>query len=333
MEDSIVMSTNISLSRNIDNYPFPHKLSESESTVIINKIKKILTDSEDLSCEDLVLANIKDISDIEKNALIERNIISKSFSKSDKGALLSNKDKSINVLINNEDHINIKVCKKDLDLDEAYEVANNIDDIIGENIDYAFNKDIGYLTSCPVNAGTGLKVSVIVHLPILSLQDKIDSYYNIAQKIGANIKGIDSEKSNTLGSMYELYNQCTFGMSEKNIIESIKSLAKDMILKEDEARNKLKEESSIELEDKIFRSLGILEKSRIISAYEAMKHLSNIKLGIDMKYIDDINIEKIDSLMKGLKPGLRLTMTSRDSDIERASYLREEFTLANRKKI
>ena len=210
---------------------------------------------------------------------------------------------------------------------------NNIDDIIGENIDYAFNKDIGYLTSCPVNAGTGLKVSVIVHLPILSLQDNIDSYYNIAQKIGANIKGIDSEKSNTLGNMYELYNQCTFGMSEKNIIESIKSLAKDMILKEDEARNKLKEESSIELEDKIFRSLGILEKSRIISAYEAMKHLSNIKLGIEMKYIDDINIEKIDSLMKGLKPGLRLTMTSRDSDIERANYLREEFTLANRKKI
>lgn len=332
MEDSIVMNTQISLSRNIDNYPFPHKLSQSESDIITNRIKSILLDSKGICNEDLIFQNIKDISDIEKNMMLERHMITRNFANNDKGALLVNKDKSINVIINNEDHISIKVFKRDFQLDEAYEVIDKIDDIIGDKLDYAFNKDIGYLTSCPVNAGTGLKVSVIVHLPVLSLQDKVENYYNIAHKIGANIKGINSEKSNTLGSMYEISNQTTFGMSEKNIIESIKSLTKDIVCKEVEARKILKEQSSIELEDEIYRSLGILEKARIISAYEAMKHLSNIKLGIEMDYLKEINLDKINNLMRGMKPALRLMSLNRESDIERGSYLREEFTFANRNK-
>ncbi|MEG0180999.1 MAG: hypothetical protein RR657_03840 [Peptostreptococcaceae bacterium] len=332
MKDSIVMGTQVSLSRNIDNYPFPHKLSQSESITIINKIKDILLDSKDQCNEDLVLKNIEEISDIEKNTMIERRIISSPFSKNNNGALVCNSDKSIDIIINNEDHINIKVYKEGLNLDEAYDITNKLDDIIGDKLDYAFNDDVGYLTSCPVNAGTGLKVSVIVHLPILSLQDKVEDYHNIAHKIGANIKGINNEKSNTLGSMYEITNQTTYGRSERNIIESVKSLTKDIIVNEIEARKNLKEYSSIETEDEIFRSLGILQNARIISAYEAMKHLSNIKLGLEMDYIKDINSEKINSLMLGTKPALRLLSSSMESDIDRASYMREELTLANRNK-
>lgn len=332
MEDNIIMNTQVSLSRNIDHYPFPHKLSESESMVIVNKIKSILIDSKELSHEGLVAEKIKDISYVEKSSMLERHMINQEFANSNKGALLFNKDKSVNIIINDEDHINIKVYKKDFQLDEAYEVANYIDDVIGNQLDYAFNEDIGYLTCCPIKAGTGLNISVLLHLPVLSLQDKIDSYYNIANKIGLNIKGINSENSNTLGSMYRISNQSNFGISENNIIESIKSLIKDIISKEEEARDKLKQQSSIELEDEIFRSLGIIEKARIISSYEAMKHLSNIKLGIEMEYIKDINIEKIDNLMMGIKPALKLMLSSRESDIDRATYLREEFTLANRNK-
>ena len=285
MDDNIIMNTEISLSRNIENYPFPHKLSESESMIIINKIKNILLDSEELKDQDLIAKNIKDLSNIEKDNMLSRHMIKEEFSNSDKGALLLNKDKSINIIINDEDHINIKAYKTEFQLEEIYKVVNCIDDIIGNKLNYAFNKDIGYLTCSPVNAGTGLRVSVILHLPVLSLQDKIDSYYSIANKIGANIKGINNDKSNILGSMYEISNQTTFGMSENNIIESIKSLTKDIVNKEEEARESLKQQSSIELEDEIFRSLGIIEKSRIISSYEAMKHLSNIKLGIEMEYI------------------------------------------------
>lgn len=333
MEDNIIMGTKVSLSRNITNYPFPHKLSQSESQVIVNKINNIILKSENLFNENFITYNMREISQIEKNTLMERGIISNKFSKSDIGSIIINKNKTKVITVNDEDHVKIHIYEDKFNIDETFIVANQIDDILGSKLDYAFNDKLGYLTSSPINVGTGLKASVIVHLPILSLQKKIGTYSNIAHKLGLNIKGICNEKSNILGNMYEISNQSTIDKTEKNIIESLKSLTKDIIKREKESRILLKMEASIELEDEIYRSLGILQNSRIISSFEAMKHLSNIKLGIEMDYIKDINIEKIINLMKGMKPALRLMsqMTS-DSDIKRADFLREEFTLANKNK-
>ena len=282
MEDSIIIGTKVSLSRNINNYPFPHKLSQSESQVIANKINNIILESEDLFQEDFIAYNIKDISQIEKNTLIERNIISNKFSTNDIGSIIINKDKTKYITVNDQEHIKINIYENKFNVDEAFIIANKIDDILESKLDYAFDDKLGYLTSCPVNAGTGLKASIIVHLPILSLQRRVDTYSNIAHKLGANIKGICNEKSNILGNMYEISNQSVIGRSEKNIIESLKSLTKDIITKERESRTLVKMEASIELEDEVYRALGILQNARIITAYEAMKHLSNIKLGIEM---------------------------------------------------
>lgn len=333
MEDNIIMGTRVALSRNITNYPFPHKLSQSESQVIANKINNIILKSENLFHENFITYNMSEISQIEKNTLIERGIISNKFSKNDIGSIIINKDKTKVIIVNDQDHIKITIYEDEFNLDETFIVANKIDDILESKLDYAFDDKLGYLTSCPINVGTGLKASSIVHLPILSLQKKIDTYYNVAHKLGLNIKGICNEKANILGSMYEISNQQVVGKSEKNIIESLKSLTKDIITREKESRILLKMEASIELEDEIYRSLGILQNSRIISPFEAMKHLSNIKLGIEMDYIKDINIEKIINLMKGMKPAFRIRsqMTS-DSDTKRADFLREEFTLANKNK-
>ena len=333
MEDNIIMGTRVALSRNITNYPFPHKLSQSESQVIANKINNIILKSENLFHENFITYNMSEISQIEKNTLIERGIISNKFSKNDIGSIIINKDKTKVIIVNDQDHIKITIYEDEFNLDEAFIVANKIDDILESKLDYAFDDKLGYLTSCPINVGTGLKASSIVHLPILSLQKKIDTYYNVAHKLGLNIKGICNEKANILGSMYEISNQQVVGKSEKNMIESLKSLTKDIITREEESRILLKMEASIELEDEIYRSLGILQNSRIISPFEAMKHLSNIKLGIEMDYIKDINIEKIINLMKGMKPAFRIRsqMTS-DSDTKRADFLREEFTLANKNK-
>lgn len=333
MAGRTIMSNQIVLSRNITNYPFPHKLSQSESEVITDKINNIILESDDLSQEDFIAYNIKDISQIEKNILIERNIISNKFSTNDIGSIIINKDKTKCIIVNDQDHIKIKIEEDKFNVEEAFIIANKIDDVLGSKLDYAFDDKLGYLTSCPVNSGTGLKVSIIVHLPILSLQRKIDNYSNIAHKLGANIKGICNEKSNILGSMYEISNQSVIGRSEKNIIESLKSLTKDVIAKEEKSQTLVRMEASIELEDEVYRSLGILQNARIISAYEAMKHLSNIKLGIEMDYIKDINMDKIISLMKGIKPALRLRLPiTSDSDTKRADFLREEFTLSNRNK-
>lgn len=333
MEDNIIMGTKVSLSRNITNYPFPHKLSQSESQVIVNKINNIILKSKNLFNENFITYNMREISQIEKNTLMERGIISNKFSKSDIGSIIINKNKTKVITLNDEDHVKIHIYEDKFNVDETFIVANQIDDILESKLDYAFNDKLGYLTSSPINVGTGLKASVIVHLPILSLQKKIDTYSNIAHKLGLNIKGICNEKSNILGNMYEISNQSTIDKTEKNIIESLKSLTKDIIKREKESRILLKMEASIELEDEIYRSLGILQNARVISSFEAMKHLSNIKLGIEMDYIKDINIEKIINLMKGMKPALRLmSQITSDSDIKRADFLREEFTLANKNK-
>lgn len=333
METSIIMNTQVELSRNIIDYPFPHKLSKSESQIIVDKIKDIVLKSEDLFEEDFILYNIVDISEIEKNILIERSIISDEFSTSEVGSLIINKDKTKCIIINDQDHIKIKIKEDNYNIDDAYLVANKIDDIISEEIDYVFDDKLGYLTSRPSNAGTGLNVSVKIHLPILSLQRRIDTYSNIAQKIGVELKGIYNKNSNILGYMYEVSNQSIVGKSERNIIESVKSLTKDIIKKEKECRNLVRLEASIELEDEVYRSLGILQNARIISSYEAMKHLSNIKLGIDMDYIKDVNINKINDLMNGMKPVARLISSiPSNNDVKRADFLREEFSLANKNK-
>lgn len=219
MEDSIIMGTQIALSRNITNYPFPHKLSQSESQVIANKISNIILESEDLFQEDFIAHNIKDISQIEKNTLIERNIISNKFSTNDIGSIIINKDKTKCIIVNDQDHIKIKIYENKFNVDDAFIIANKIDDILESKLDYAFDDRLGYLTSCPINAGTGLKTSIIVHLPVLSLQRKVDTYSNIAHKLGANIKGISNEKSNILGNMYEISNQSVIGRSEKILLK------------------------------------------------------------------------------------------------------------------
>lgn len=331
MKDSIIMGTQVSLSRNIIDYPFPHKLSESESIYITNKINKIIKYSPKLQEENFILKKMNDITNIEKTTLVEMNIINKKFANNNNSSILINKDKTKCLLINGDDHIEIKIFRNDFDLDETYKSANEIDNLLEEKLEYAFDEKIGYLTCCPENAGTGLKISVILHLPVLYLQKKLETYYNIGHKLGINIKGIINEKSNTLGSMYEISNKNIIGRSEKNIIESLKSITKDIITKEIETREILKIEASIELEDEIYRSLGIIQHARIISAQEVMKHLSNIKLGIEMNFINDINLEKVNNLMKGMKPSLGVRgLLNSNSDIKRANFIRNEFTLANR---
>lgn len=333
MEDNIIIGNNVALSRNISNYPFPHKLSQTESQVISKNINNIIQENKDLSEDNFNLYNMKELSEIEKVVLVERQIISNKFANSEIGSIIINKDKTKCILINDEDHIKIKVYEDKFNMEEAFNIANKIDDILSEKIDYAFDDKLGYLTCRPINAGTGLKATVVVHLPILSLQNKVDMYSNIAYKLGADIKGVSSEKSSRLGNLFEISNKSIIGRSEKNIIESIKSLTKDIKMKENESRLLVNIEAAIELEDEIYRSLGILQTARIISAKESMKHLSNIKLGIEMGYIDDISIEKVINLMTGMKPVMKLmSPITSDSDIKRAEFLRNEFTLANRNK-
>lgn len=326
MEQSAVIKSKVEISRNLNGYSFPHKLSNQESEIIIEKVKNILSKSK----YDFILCKANNLSQNEINLLEERELINGEFLASSNGALLFNDDKTICILINGLDHIKIQVIGYN-GIKELYSVASEIEDILEEDLEYAFDEYLGYLLTCPANVGTGLIVTNIIHIPAVEKLNRIDDYYKIAHKIGVNFKGVYGRTKYVLGSLYKISNSIMIGRSEENIIQSVESISRDLTKREFESRNILKNLKKIELEDEIFRSLAILSNARVLTNSELMKYLSDVKLGIEMGYIDDVNLEKIIKFMTGKQPYLKIISAFDDEDkVERASYIRREFSLANR---
>ena len=326
MEQSVVIKSKVDISRNLNGYSFPHKLSSREADIIIEKVNNILSSSK----YDLILNKTRELSQIEIDSLLERELVDGDFLASENSAVLVNYDKTICILINGLDHIKIQVVGYN-GIKELYDIANEIDDELESHLEYAFDKDLGYLTTCPVNVGTGLKVTNTVHIPAIQILKQVDEYYKIAHKIGINFKGVYGKTKSILGSLYQVSNSITLGRSEENIIQSVESISKDLSKREYEGREVLKNVRKIDLEDDVFRSLAILSSARVITNTELMRCLSSVKLGIEMGYIEDVSLEKIKKLMTGRQPYLKVISAYDDEEkIKRASYIRREFSLANR---
>ena len=294
--------------------------------MIIEKVNNILSSSK----YDLILNKTRELSQIEIDSLLERELVDGDFLASENSAVLVNYDKTICILINGLDHIKIQVVGYN-GIKELYDIANEIDDELESHLEYAFDKDLGYLTTCPVNVGTGLKVTNTVHIPAIQILKQVDEYYKIAHKIGINFKGVYGKTKSILGSLYQVSNSITLGRSEENIIQSVESISKDLSKREYEGREVLKNVRKIDLEDDVFRSLAILSSARVITNTELMRCLSSVKLGIEMGYIEDVSLEKIKKLMTGRQPYLKVISAYDDEEkIKRASYIRREFSLANR---
>ena len=326
MEQSVVIKSKVDISRNLNGYSFPHKLSSREADIIKEKVNNILSSSK----YDLILNKTRELSQIEIDSLLERELVDGDFLASENSAVLVNYDKTICILINGLDHIKIQVVGYN-GIKELYYIANEIDDELESHLEYAFDKDLGYLTTCPVNVGTGLKVTNTVHIPAIQILKQVDEYYKIAHKIGINFKGVYGKTKSILGSLYQVSNSITLGRSEENIIQSVESISKDLSKREYEGREVLKNVRKIDLEDDVFRSLAILSSARVITNTELMRCLSSVKLGIEMGYIEDVSLEKIKKLMTGRQPYLKVISAYDDEEkIKRASYIRREFSLANR---
>ena len=326
MEQSVVIKSKVDISRNLNGYSFPHKLSSREADIIIEKVNNILSSSK----YDLILNKTRELSQIEIDSLLERELVDGDFLASENSAVLVNYDKTICILINGLDHIKIQVVGYN-GIKELYDIANEIDDELESHLEYAFDKDLGYLTTCPVNVGTGLKVTNTVHIPAIQILKQVDEYYKIAHKIGINFKGVYGKTKSILGSLYQVSNSITLGRSEENIIQSVESISKDLSKREYEGREVLKNVRKIDLEDDVFRSLAILSSARVITNTELMRCLSSVKLGIEMGYIEDVSLEKIKKLMTGRQPYLKVISAYDEEDkVGRASYIRREFSLANR---
>jgi protein arginine kinase len=259
-------------------------------------------------------------------------LISPNLTESKKGAVILSENEDISIMVNEEDHLRIQCLFPGLQLIEALHVANTLDDWIEKKVDYAFDEKYGYLTSCPTNVGTGLRASVMMHLPALVITQQISRIVPAINQLGLVVRGIYGEGSEAQGNILQISNQITLGKTEQDIVEDLISVVSQVIERERAAREILIQQSKIRLEDRVFRSYGILANSRIIQSKEASQCLSDLRLGIDMGIIENVSRSILNELMILTQPnflqqyaGKELGPDERDS--RRAALIRERLKL------
>ncbi|MBO5005305.1 MAG: protein arginine kinase [Clostridia bacterium] len=299
-ESDVVISTRIRLARNIKEFEFPNKYSKEESKNILEKLEEI-TPSLGYG---LKFLKLEDIDDITKISLIEKHLLSPEFAMSkeiNKGILI-NDDENICIMINEEDHIRMQVFSAGLDLENLLNLSIEIDEKLENLVNYAYSNKYGYLTSCPTNVGTGMRASVMVHLPALTATGNIGKVLQAVNNFGMNIRGIYGEGSQSQGNVYQIFNNQSLGISEQEIIKNVKAITEKVIQQERLARKYLGKKQ-IDLENRVYRAYGLLLYSSKLSSEECRRLLSDVKLGTDLGIIKELNDMQVNKLQLYTKPG------------------------------
>ncbi|MBR5535014.1 MAG: protein arginine kinase [Clostridia bacterium] len=329
-------SGRVRLARNLKTIPFPSRMNADMAREVIDKVWDALS-----SCalkDTLKIIKSEDCDKTLLASLSEKHLISPDFLKGTlpRGVIIS-EDETISIMINEEDHIRIQVFAQGSSLDDAYDTADKIDNLLSEKLDIAFSEKFGYLTACPTNAGTGMRASFMLHLPALTMSNSISSVLTWANKLGLAVRGIYGEGSKAKGAFYQLSNQITLGATEKDIIQRVNLAAEELMKKEEMVRNTLFENNRIRLTDKCMRSYGILSNAYALSSEEAFSLTSDVLLGISLGIINNITTQKLsDTLFLTLPSSLAQSGKLTDSDpvtrdVLRAQYFRENLNMGKRK--
>ncbi len=325
-DSDIVMSSRIRLARNLAEFPFISKASQNDRT----EIEKHLRDKiGSLQAEgETLYLRVNELGGLDRQFLVERQLISRELADSDgTRAVAIDSQEQVSLMINEEDHLRIQVMHSGLDLHSAWEQINHLDDLIEEKVTYAFHPRLGYLTACPTNVGTGIRVSVMMHLPALVLTRQIDKVFRSLQKISLAVRGMYGEGSQAMGDFYQISNQVTLGRTELELVEQVGDVIPVVIDYERKAREFLIREGRQNIHDQISRAYGILRNAQTISSEETMHLLSKLRLGVNLGFIDDLRIPDLNRLLVETQPAhlqkLRgAELESADRNIERARYLR-----------
>ena len=306
-QNDIVISTKIQLSRNIEKVPFLEKLPVADGRKNAEKVYSSIKDK--LESNEFKLYEVWDKEKSSFTEYIDKHLISEKLLKnSDKASFILNNDETISIMINEEDHIKIQCMTSGLNLEEVLENVVSIDEKIEENIKYAFDEEFGYLTSNLQNIGAAMKVHVLIHLPAITMSEEIENISKRLNNKGLEIKGLYLEGSNVLGNIYIISNKASLGITEEDIIDTVKEEVLKLIADEYKFREILTGKCKYELEDKIYRALAILQHAVLLDFKEAVDLISNVRLGIEL-YILSINKERLNKLIVNIK----------DSSIESAA--------------
>ena len=328
VDSDVVVSSRIRLARNLDELPFPNSMDRESSEKVIDAVRSAL---EKYGNESFHYLDMEKVSRLETSVLLEDHLVSREFCEQSgtHKMLITDETSNLAVMLNEEDHIRIQTIYAGFAINEAYERANAIDDCITKGVNLAFDETLGYLTSCPTNLGTGLRASVMLHLPAISASGYIKSLISLMTKIGLTVRGLYGEYSEAKGQLYQLSNQVTLGICEKDTLEKLTSAVLQIAAKERELRKTLSLEENISFQDKLWRSYGVLVSARKMTADEAAELISNVRLGAQSGIIPALAEKNLIKLLIEIMPAHMIERNNEasDSDIRdklRADYIREK---------
>ncbi len=295
--EDIVLSSRIRLARNIKNHPFPNKLNENQGKDIVKKVEEAFYLSPEIE-ERFDTIYLWQNDDISNQSYLEKHLISrKLIMNSSEAAFILDKDETVSIMINEEDHIRLQSITGGLNLKEALEYATKLDDLLEEKLEYAFDPKLGFLTSCPTNLGTGLRASVMLHLPALTVNKEINGLLSALTQVGMTIRGLNGEGSQGEGNLYQISNQLTLGLVEDEILNNLTGVINQIINRENQARERILSKNRLETEDKIYRSIGILKSALMLSSKETLNLLSNVRLGVEMGILKNVDKTMLNKLL------------------------------------
>jgi len=295
-EALVVLSSRVRLARNVAGCSFPTTADSETRKRIIGYFDSTIAKSELLSSGKLFTAT--DLSELDRDFLVERHLISPVFLDGDASkALLIGESERLSIMVNEEDHLRVQSLSAGLDPQGAFELAMKYETEIGRFVEYDYDRDFGFLTACPTNAGTGMRASVLIHLPGLVLTREIDKVISQITRSGLVVRGFYGEGSDVLGNLFQISNQNTLGVTEQDIINHISRISRDIIEQEASARQRLVDEAQDMIEDKIWRAFGILKHARVLTSDEVMNLLSAVRLGHAMKMIDFLDLALINEML------------------------------------
>ena len=297
----VVISTRVRLARNLADMPFLSKCSEIQQQELEQRMRKEILEAG--IAPQVLYVDIASADELDRQLLVERHLISRQHAdaKHPRGVAVST-DETVAIMINEEDHLRIQVLRSGLELRDAFSEINRIDDLLEDRIDFAFHSRYGYLTACPTNVGTGLRVSVMLHLPALKMTGEIEKAFRAARDMRLAIRGLYGEGTEATGDFFQLSNQTTLGRSEEEFVEDFRSLVPRFIDYERQARQSLMRRRAVAIEDKVIRASALLRAVKLISSEETMYLLSLMRLGVNVGLIRDVKIETVNGLFLATQP-------------------------------
>ncbi len=317
----IVISSRIRLARNVVGTHFLSRCTRHQRQALENRIRDTILNSQ--IAPEVFYVDLDAAPEIDRQLLVERHLISKPHAAAEgaRGVAIA-ENETVSIMVNEEDHLRIQVLRSGLQLEEAWEQITKVDDKLESSLDYAFHSRFGYLTACPTNVGTGIRVSVMLHLPALKLTGEIEKVFRAAKDMRLAVRGLYGEGTEATGDFYQISNQTTLGKTEEEIISDFKHVVIPKIIEyEQHARKTLRDDRTTHLDDKVGRAMGVLRSARLIASEETLLLLSHLRMGLHLGRVKDVDIRTLNELFLLTQPAHLQKIQGRklEGDLRRAA--------------